>query len=98
MNIGNSSPLAGSDPATTQSGLIPPRPSGFGAGSFSTWGMKIFGMVQCAATSFSHDHDNRLGYLLFGISINGTLKWMVYFMENPMKVDDLGVPWGTPMT
>ena len=23
---------------------------------------------------------------------SGTPKWMVYFMENPIKVDDLGVP------
>ena len=23
---------------------------------------------------------------------NGTPKWMVYFMENPIKIDDLGVP------
>ena len=22
----------------------------------------------------------------------GTQKWMAYFMENPMKIDDLGVP------
>ena len=22
----------------------------------------------------------------------GTPKWMVYFMENPIKMDDLGVP------
>ena len=22
----------------------------------------------------------------------GTPKWMVYFMENPIKIDDLGVP------
>ena len=28
-----------------------------------------------------------------GVSINrGTQKWMVYFMENPIKIDDLGVP------
>ena len=28
-----------------------------------------------------------------GVSINGgTPKWMVYFMENPIKMDDLGVP------
>jgi ribosome-associated protein YbcJ (S4-like RNA binding protein) len=28
-----------------------------------------------------------------GVSINGgTAKWMVYFMENPVKMDDLGVP------
>ena len=28
-----------------------------------------------------------------GVSINGgTPKWMVHFMENPMKMDDLGVP------
>ena len=29
---------------------------------------------------------------------NGTQKWMVYFMENPIKMDDLGVPpiFGNP--
>ena len=28
-----------------------------------------------------------------GVSKNrGTPKWMVYFMENPIKMDDLGVP------
>ncbi len=28
-----------------------------------------------------------------GVSKNsGTPKWMVYFMENPIKIDDLGVP------
>ena len=29
----------------------------------------------------------------------GTPKWMVYFMENPIKIDDLGVPffWETPI-
>ena len=29
----------------------------------------------------------------------GTPKWMVYFMENPIKIDDLGVQlfWDTPM-
>ena len=30
-----------------------------------------------------------------GVSINGgTLKQMVYFMENPMKMDDFWVPLG----
>ena len=24
-------------------------------------------------------------------------KWMVKIMENPFKMDDLGVPWGTPI-
>ena len=45
-----------------------------------------------------------LGYVFFngkhgltdsymGVSKNnGTPKWMVYFMENPIKMDDLGVP------
>ena len=35
-----------------------------------------------------------LGILKYvGGSINGgTPKWMVYFMENPIKMDDLGVP------
>ena len=32
----------------------------------------------------------------------GLHSWMVYFMENPAHIeshlDDLGVPWGTPMT
>ena len=30
----------------------------------------------------------------------GTPKWMVYFMENPIKIDDLGVPLflETPMS
>ena len=23
---------------------------------------------------------------------NGTPKWMVYFIENPIKIDDLGIP------
>jgi hypothetical protein len=28
-----------------------------------------------------------------GVSINGgSPKWMVYFSENPIKIDDLGVP------
>ena len=28
-----------------------------------------------------------------GVSKNkGTPKWMVYFMENPIRMDDLGVP------
>ena len=27
----------------------------------------------------------------------GTPKWMVYFMENPIKMDDLGVPLETPI-
>ena len=26
------------------------------------------------------------------LSLYGTPKWMVYFMENPIKMDDLGVP------
>ena len=38
--------------------------------------------------------------LHMGVSINGgTAKWMVYFMENPVKMDDLGVPpwlWTPP--
>jgi hypothetical protein len=29
-----------------------------------------------------------------GLSING-YKWMVYFMEHPIKIDDLG---GTPIS
>jgi len=29
-----------------------------------------------------------------GVSINGPIFWMVYFMENPIKMDDLGA---TPM-
>ena len=35
-----------------------------------------------------------------GVSKNrGTPKWMVYFMENPIKFHDLGVPlfWETPI-
>ncbi len=32
-------------------------------------------------------------FLHMGVSINrDTPKWMVYFMENPIKMDDLGVP------
>ena len=32
-------------------------------------------------------------YIYMGVSKNrGTPKWMVFFMENPIKVDDLGVP------
>ena len=29
---------------------------------------------------------------------NGTPKWMVYIMENPIKMDDLGVPLFLEMT
>ena len=33
------------------------------------------------------------GYQDLGVSKNrGTPKWMVYFMENPIKMDCLGVP------
>ena len=32
-------------------------------------------------------------HVYMGVSKNGgTPKWMVYFMENPIKMDDLGVP------
>ena len=31
--------------------------------------------------------------VIVGVSKNsGTPKWMVYIMENPIKMDDLGVP------
>ena len=34
-------------------------------------------------------------YIHMGVSKNrGTPKWMVKIMENPIKMDDLGVPWG----
>ena len=32
---------------------------------------------------------------LGSIAFNG---WMVYFMGNPIQMDDLGVPWGTPIS
>jgi len=32
-------------------------------------------------------------YIYMGVSKNrGTPKWMVKIMENPMKMDDLGIP------
>ena len=35
----------------------------------------------------------QLGHFQVGVSTNrGTPKWMVYIMENPIKMDDLGVP------
>jgi len=36
---------------------------------------------------------NRRKYVGMGVSKNrGTPKWMVKIMENPIKIDDLGVP------
>ena len=39
-----------------------------------------------------YDTEQTIGYLHMGVSKNRgkTLKWMVYFMENPIKMDDLG--------
>ena len=38
-------------------------------------------------------HHLRLTPRYMGVSKNdGAPKWMIYFMENPIKMDDLGVP------
>ena len=46
--------------------------------------MRILRMLECFSTSCSN---------YMGVSKNrGTPKWMVKIMENPIKMDDLGVP------
>ena len=43
--------------------------------------------LHCLARAAFH------GFPIEGVSINGgSPKWMVYFRENPIKIDDLGVP------
>ena len=47
---------------------------------------------QSVASSFKRQRDRDVVGTHLGVSINGgTPKWMVYLLENPIKVDDLGV-------
>ena len=51
--------------------------------SLLTWNRSSFPGISSAFLVYSHHQDHYMGY-------RGTPKWMVYFMENLIKMDDLG--------